>query len=246
MQALDRLVGILEAVAASKRPVGAADVAQATGLSLPTVARLMQELVAQDMLHRSAHDRRYTLGPKLFTLARAAAAQLDGAALVRPVLDDLRDVTGETVSLHVLRGGQRVCVAEAPSRHEVRRVVPLGLTQPLVGTATGEVLLAGATAEERSRVLDSLGLAAPEQRELERRLERVREQGWALVVDDWRAGLAGLSAAVRDGGITVAALSASGPSARFTEKVARGHVDDILEAARQLSEHAGSAVPMEA
>ncbi|MEX2556638.1 MAG: IclR family transcriptional regulator [Actinomycetota bacterium] len=232
MQALNRLTMILEAVASSSRASTAAEVSQAVGLSLSTTTRLMHLMADKGLLHRTGHDRRYTLGPRLFALVRAASADLDIAEIARPYLERLRDVTGETASLHVLHGSERLCVAVAESRHQVRRVVSVGLSEPVQGTATGSVLLAGQPLEERAELAERLRLGPKKLKEL----DEINERGWALVVDDWVPGLAGLSAAVRDGDVTVAALSVSGPSSRFTREVALGHLDVVLETALALGE----------
>lgn len=236
MQSLDRVMRILESVAGQPQASGAAEVAERTGLALSTVARLMGQLADASLLHRS-RDRRYTLGPRLYSLARAAGSQLDAVAVARPVVEQLRDVTGETASMHVLRGRLRVCVVEAPSHHQVRRVVPVGLAEPLGGSATGAVLLADGPPDERREQLEALEPA--KRQRFEKLIEHARSAGWALVVDEWSSGLAGLSAAVRDGDSTLAAISVSGPSARFTREVGLSHVDDVLNAARTISTRIG-------
>jgi DNA-binding IclR family transcriptional regulator len=235
MRTLDRLIAILETVATSERPVSPARVAEVVGLSLSTVARLMNQMAHRQLLDRSERNGTYTLGARLFAIARAGAEQHDLRRLAQPLMEQLRDVTGETVSLHVRTGGRRVCIAEVPSRHEVRRVIPLGLSLSLYGSATGEVLLAGAPVRERQDEIDALGLSPKERSALEARLERIRQEGWAILVDEAVKGVAGLSAAITDGVSTVAALSVSGPSSRFTERVARSHVDALLQATSELS-----------
>jgi IclR family acetate operon transcriptional repressor len=239
MQSLDRLMTILEQVSERGDPAGAAEIADATGLSLSTVSRLMLQFAEAGLLHRTAHDRRYTLGPRLYALARAADAGLDPATIGRPVLERLRDVTGETASLHVLRGAQRICIVEAPSHQPLRRVVPVGHAEPVGASATGAVLLADRRAAERREVLEAL--APDEQRRFQARLDEARANGWALVIDEWVSGLCGLSAAVRGTDGTRAAVSVSGPSSRFTRTVAMAHLDDILAAARTISARLGGA-----
>lgn len=239
MQSLDRLVRILESVAVDGPSRSAAEVAEATGLSLSTVSRLMLQLADAGLLHRSDRERRYSLGPRLYALARAADQQIDVTAVARPRLEELRDKTGETASMHVLRGRQRVCIAEVPSHHSVRRVVPVGLAEPLLGSATGAVLLATRPAEERTDELDAEALEPAQRQSFEAAMDHARENGWALVVDDWVPGLTGFSAAVRDGQSTFATISVSGPSARFTREVAERHVNDLLDAAHHISAQIG-------
>jgi DNA-binding IclR family transcriptional regulator len=239
VQSLNRLVTILEAVAAKGPAVSAAQVAESVGLSLSTVSRLMIQLADVGLLHRSARDRRYTLGPRLYALARAADSQIDVTAIARPLLEQLRDATGETASMHVARGRQRVCILEVPSHHAVRRVVRVGMAEPVFGSATGAVLLAARLPHEQAEELDALDVDPAERRRFEALVAHAAETGWALAADAWVPGLTGLSAAVRDGSTTFAAISASGPSSRFTAEIAESHVDTMLRTAEQISAQIG-------
>lgn len=234
MQSLNRLLRILEEVAASKHAPSAVDVAESVGLSLSTVSRLMHVLADEGLLDRAGRDRRYTLGPRLFALAHAAT-QIDLTTIARPFLESLRDVTGETASLHVLRGRQRVCLVEVPSHHPVRRVVPVGLPASLAGSATGAVLLAACSEDRQVEQVDAFRMSAAERSMFEGCIEHARTHGWALVVDEWVPGLTGLSVAVAGGDANIAAISVSGPSARFTKDVALSHLDDVLSAADSIS-----------
>ena len=242
MQAIDRVMSILDAVTTRPEGATATEVAESTDLSLSTVTRLLHQLAARDLVSRTNSDRRYIMGPRLFGLVRKASSQVDLAALARPVLQRVRDETGETASLHVRRGNSRVCVAAMVSPQAVARHVPIGMAMPLHRNATGEVLLAGAPADERSRYIAELRLPPREETALRRRLEQIRNDGWAIVVDDWVPGVTGISAAVADGDLTVAALSVSGPATRFDAAAAQECVAVMLSVTRELSQWAAGAI----
>jgi IclR family transcriptional regulator, acetate operon repressor len=234
VQALNRLASILDLVSARGEPQGAADIAQATGLPLSTVARLMRQLAEEDLLYRSSIDGRYSLGPRIFALASAGLSRLDIADVARPVLQRLRDATGETTALHVRRGLQRVCIDEAQSHHQVRRVVPRGLTQDLPGSATGEVLLAYAPQAELESAMRRARLSQGDRQQLDRRLEEIRANGYALR-EDPTEGITGISAPVRKGMDALAAVSIAGPTSRFDRDAALRHSGTLLEAVEDLA-----------
>jgi DNA-binding IclR family transcriptional regulator len=235
VQALNRLVSILDLVSARGEPQGAAEIAQATGLPLSTVARLMRQLAEEDLLYRSSVDGRYSLGPRVFALASAGLSGVDVIAdVARPILHRLRDATGETTSLHVRRGQQRVCVDEAQSHHPVRRVVPRGLTQDLPNSATGEVLLAYAPEAEFETAMRRARLSQGDRNQLDRRLEEIRTKGYALREDPVE-GITGISAPVRKGMEALAAVSIAGPASRFTRDAALDHSGTLLEAVDDLA-----------
>jgi DNA-binding IclR family transcriptional regulator len=195
----------------------------------------VRELEQERLIERTYGNGPYTLGPRFLALARTAIlpASLLNAAL--PVMEELRDLTQETVSLHVRQRDLRVCIAQVESRRQVRRVVPVGFEVGINVGATGEVLLADFPKPDLDAYLDSLGLSPTDRSALELRLAQIRRDGWALTVDLVEHGLSGIAAAVEAGEHTVAALSISGPSARWTVSVMRGFVPNILEATRRVS-----------
>lgn len=234
MQALDRLITILELVAEQDQPAGPAEIATEMDLPLSTVARLMRQLAEAGLLYRSPEDGRYSLGSRVFALASSGISHLGLAEAALPVMRELRDGSGETISLHVLRGILRVCVAEVQSHFSVRRVVPPGMAQQTLGTATGEILLADCSPTDLEAIVADAGLGAKRRRELEKRLEQIRAEGYAIR-DDFAEDLTGLSAPVAGGGRTVAALTISGPSSRFDRKAAERFAPQLVAAAAGLS-----------
>jgi IclR family acetate operon transcriptional repressor len=233
MQALTRLVSILELVAASSGPAAPAEIAQRVDLPLSTVTRLMRQLADEDLLFRTETGH-YMLGSRIFALASVGLAGIDFVEVVRPTLTALRDRSGETVSLHVMRGTQRVCVAEVQSDRQVRRIIPPGTINGLCGTATGEVLLAGASAAEIDAAARSAGLDAAERAALDTRLAQIRRRGYAIN-DHFGDDLTGISTPLRSGTETLAAISISGPSGRFGHAVAARFAETLLQETEALS-----------
>ncbi len=236
MRALQRLVAILEAVAHDGAPASMTLVADRVGLSLSTTARLMRELEQEGLLERDAAGGAFSLGSRLLALARNAIQPSDLLDAALPVMRELRHLTNETVSLHIRRQHLRVCVAEVESTLQVRRVIPVGFTVPLKNGATSEVLIAGFGPGELANWLEATGLSRKQCRELELRLREIRRDGWALSVDTVEPGLAGIAASVHDGSRIVAALSVSGPSARWTVSVMRSLTEDVVGAANRISQ----------
>ncbi|MBN9509509.1 MAG: IclR family transcriptional regulator [Alphaproteobacteria bacterium] len=234
MRTLDRIIAILDVVAGSAEPVAAAMVSRRVKLPLPTVSRLMRELAQRRYLQGGQPANGYALGSRLLELSYAARPTNLFNSLVQE-MEWLRDVTEETVSLHVRSGEQRVCVCEIQSTQSVRRVVPVGLIVPLHFGATGMVLLAGASAPFVQGYIRRLNLDATAEQRMHEQIRLIRERGWAIAEDAWIAGLAGLAAPVREGDTVVASLVVSGPTFRWNCERMRRSVDDLLAAARRGS-----------
>jgi DNA-binding IclR family transcriptional regulator len=232
MRALERITAVLEAIAQGS-PVPATTIAERAGLTLSTTVRLLASLVDEDLVRRE--QDRYLLSFRLLAIAHAAERQSPLIASAIPLMERLRDATGETVSLHVASGTNRVCTAEVQSRHEVRRVLPPGQTMPLNFGTVGDVLLASLPEEARHRRLADLGATPDQIEESDKHCREINELGYALAVDRWVDGVSGIAAPVKDrSGATVAALIASGPSQRWTEATMREHVAEILAVAEEI------------
>jgi DNA-binding IclR family transcriptional regulator len=232
---LNRIVAILNVVADAAEPIAPARVAESTQLSLSTISRLMRDLAEEGMLDRHPSHGTYTLGRRLFALTQRAARNSSSTYGINPVLANIRDVTGETTSLHVRSQGLRVCIAVEESRHAVRRVMSPGLTMPLLGSATGELLLACALDAERDAELAALDMSTEELAELIAKLDGIRENGWALNINSPRYGMTGLAIVVRRGDNAIAAVLVSGPSSRFRSRTARSHIDFLRDEADRLA-----------
>jgi DNA-binding IclR family transcriptional regulator len=206
---VDKAAALLGAVAAGARTLP--DLVEATGISRPTAHRLAGALVAHGLLRRDA-DARYHPGLRLISLGRAAASALPLAVAAQPVLERLRDDTGESAQLYVRDGDGRVCVAAAESAHGLRTIVGLGAVLDLPRGSAGAVLR-----DEAS----------------------VRRRGWAESVAQREAGVASVSAPVLNRGAVVAAVSVSGPIERTTRQPGRRYAAAVVAAARRLEAAAG-------
>lgn len=201
---LDKAVTILHSVAGS--PASLAELMSRTGLPRATVHRLGAALELHGLLRRDGAGR-YELGLGLVSLGQAAAERFPLVELARPVLDELRTVTGESVQLFVREGTQRRCVVSLESPHGLRWIVPQGSVLPIdVGSA--------------GRVLSG----------------EVSKHGWVQSVGEREAGVASVSAPVVGAdGATVAALSVSGPIERLTRQPGRRFGPSVVAAAGRVS-----------
>lgn len=217
-----RAVAILKAFDATRPELGVTEIGHRTGLDKSTVYRLLSALQQGGLIAQDAGTARYRLGPGLLRLAGLAAQQLDVAQAARVHLVALAARTGETAKLSVLTDEDHLVRLDAvESRHQVRDVALIGHEVPLHAVSDGKVLLAGMSPERLERVLDQ-GLTAftaqtiTDPARLRAAIEEARRAGLALAEEELEPGLSGVAAPIRNHeGMTVAALSVSGPSSRL-------------------------------
>ena len=153
------------------------------------------------------------------------ALEHSGYHLARPILDDLRERTGESVSLGVRRGNEVVVIEQATSPSSLRFDHPAGAELALHASAMGKVLLAfSSTAPAKT-----LAAVGPFDRFTERtyttteqltqELELVRDRGYATNIEERHIGVCGVAAPVRSQrGGAHAAVGIQGPSVRLTDE----------------------------
>ena len=224
---LDKAVVIMAALA-EEGPLSLAGVVEATGLSRPTAHRLAAALEAHRLVGRDGAGR-YRLGLRLLGWAGAVRTELGLVEAARPVLEALRDETGESAQLFVRDGDSRLCIAASERPAGLRDTVPVGAVLPIDRGSGGKVLLAFAAG------------GAADYREVDpAELETIRRRGWAASVAEREEGVCSVSAPVLDsGGRVHAALGVSGPINRLGRQPHKLLAAPLLAAARELERRAG-------
>lgn len=227
---LEKAGQVLDLYSDERPEWGVTQVAAALGIPKSSAHHLLASLAGTGLLRRMA-DGRYRLGFKALALARLLlrttpwreAAEREMLALVKEF--------GETVTLAALDGRQLVCVARlAGTLPDSFRLsdsdVGGAVVQPHC-TANGKVLMAFSSGERAQRVLQDQELTrftentivTPD--ELASELERVRAQGFAYDVGEFREGVCSVGAPIRNHlGEVVASLSLGGSVSRFYERKA--------------------------
>jgi DNA-binding IclR family transcriptional regulator len=202
---LDKAVAMLRALE-REGPASLTELGARSGLPRATAHRLAVALERHGLVRRDGAGR-FALGLGLVGLGAAAAAAFPLASVARPILQRLRDDTGESVQLFVREGDERRCVVSLQSTHGLRWIVPEGAVLPLAVGSAGR-LLSG----ERSA------------------------DGWVESVEEREPGVASVSGPVHDAaGAVLAAVSVSGPVERLGRAPGRRFGAAVVVAGRQIA-----------
>jgi DNA-binding IclR family transcriptional regulator len=204
---LDKAMIVLDAV--TVEPLGLAALSEATDLPRATAYRLAVALESHGLVRR-LDDGRFTLGLRLIGLGRAATTGFPLAVLARPILERLRDETGESVQLYVAEGDARRCVVSLQSPHGLRWIVPEGALLPMERGSAGRALAGDVT-----------------------------KVGWSESVEERERGVCSVSAPIIEysnehGERIIAAVSVSGPVDRLSRTPGRNVGKAVLSASAQL------------
>lgn len=206
---VDRVIRVLETLAASRDPLRLTDVARTLKMPVSSAQALLRELERQNVLLVS-DGKGYSAGPRLVALGVRIVSGIDVVTRSRPRMSQLANETGEYVYLALAEGDEVSYVDRvAPSASQNLRVdIPLGVPRPLHATAAGQLYLSFQEPEELDRILAAIQLTPETPKtitdvaKLKRRIEEVRRRGYAMTDSESIQGITGTSAAIRgpDGG----------------------------------------------
>jgi IclR family pca regulon transcriptional regulator len=234
-------LAVIEAFARGRNGLTIADVARLTGLDRATARRCLLTLVKTG--YAASDGRQFELTPRILRLGHAyLAASLP--RLIQPSLDGLAEALHESCSAAVLDGSDVIYIART-SRHPLMGGgLHPGSRLPAYCTAMGRVLLAARPPEQRQSLLQASDRVPFTQRtltdvdDLMGELERVREQGYAIIDQELEMGARAIAAPVRNvSGSTVAAINVAAHVADAPMDRLRGEIlPRLLEAQATLAE----------
>jgi DNA-binding IclR family transcriptional regulator len=199
-----RLTSILDSFLQADSDLGITQLAGRLGLAKSVVHRLVTALVDTGYLSHSHASRRYTLGPQAVRLGLVALSRMSIRECAQPILAHLAAETGETATLSVLDGDERVYADQVESTQVVRQTIQLGLRAPLYVGASGKAILAFLTTAQRHAIVRRAVRTAAtradgrpiNERQLLGELEGVRQRGFATSRSERVVGAASAAAPV--------------------------------------------------
>jgi IclR family acetate operon transcriptional repressor len=200
--------------------------------------RLVDEALAVLALRKLAavsDDGKWTLGFGLIELARPLLRGTLRSA-VRPLMERLRDESGETATLFVTSGDQQVVLDIAASRQPLRYELEIGAAFALHRGAAGKAALSAMEDADVKRILESSDLKSAERRRVLADVMDARRRGFATSLGERLPGGAAVAAPIRDeSGRAVGVLGLMLPAFRnepdrlpHLGKVLAGHLAQLV------------------
>jgi DNA-binding IclR family transcriptional regulator len=228
------------------RELGVTELSRRLGIGKSTAHRLLNTLTEERLLEQDADTGLYRLALTMHELGASVQASTDIHTAASPVLDQLRNMTKETIQIAVLDGRHVIYVERRESPQTIRLFGRVGHRNHAYCTSTGKVLLAHLPPDELDRTLLGWRLehmtpyTITDHRTLRAHLRQVRSQGWAENVNEFEIGVASIAAPIRDHrGVVVAAVSVAGPVQRLDGANLRRFTRHAVEAGHAISRRLG-------
>jgi len=223
VQSLGRALDLMESVAMAEQGAGLTELAKATGLAPSTAHRLLKTLQQRRYVSHDAERGLWFIGVQSFTVGAAFLRTRNVVAAARPVMRQLMEDSGESVSLAVLDGAFAVYLAQIECRAMMRALARPGGRAPLHCSGVGKALLASLGEAERAPLYAQVDFTrytdhtVTDPVALDLALRPIPARGYAVDDEEFALGLRCVAAAICDEyGEPVAAISCSGPTARVT------------------------------
>ncbi|MDY6872492.1 MAG: IclR family transcriptional regulator [Chloroflexota bacterium] len=239
---LRHAIALMDCFSKDEPYLGVREAARMTGIPSSTTGRTLASLKELGLLVQDSDTRQYALAGKVLAWAEIYTATVDVRRVAQPFIYDLQRLTGETISLYILEGNERVCVERLESEQNVRMVARVGRYLPLHAGSAGKLFLAFMSEDQRESILADVPREAftdktiTDADELRRQCEIIQKRGFALSHGEWTADASGVAAPIfNQRRQMVAALTVSGPTQRFTEDKVDKFAQTCIRTALQIS-----------
>ena len=234
VRAVDRAIAILQCFTAEQPAMSVIEIQKRVGLSRPTLYRLLHTLAARDLIHAQGDPQRFTLAHGVMKLSHVWLNGLEVVAVARPILECLRDLTGETAALFSLQQDRGICILECESRHVLSISRGVGHSLKIDQGSTGKAMLAFMEPQRQAEFL--AGIPDTGRVRLKEALNAARRNGYATSRGEIFVGAVAVSAPYFDHrGSVVGSVGLYGPNARISDAKLLEYSKLVRDAGRKIS-----------
>jgi len=214
-QTVQKAMNLLEALVRSGQPRRLTELSRELGLTKPNVYRLLSTLSILGYVKKDPATSLYSPTLKLWEMGSMLVRDVDLQTVAGPRLRLLCEECRESVQLAVFDSGYVVYVDKVDSAQPLKATTSIGSRVPATVVSTGKAMLAWMGSEALDRAFEHVKRYTPltltKRKDIERDLEETRERGYAVNRGEFRAGVCGVAAPVRDrAGAVVAAVGVWG------------------------------------
>jgi IclR family pca regulon transcriptional regulator len=238
VQSLQRGLEVIKAFDHDHPRLTLSDVARRADLTRAAARRFLHTLV--ELGYVGTDGKTFALRARVLELGYAFLSSLSLPELAQPHMQALVGKVEASCSMSVLDGEEVFYIGRVPTKHRLLSVtIPVGTRFPAYATAMGRVLLAAKPDDELDAFLATadLQVIAPktvtDPTKLRQAIRTARRQGYAIVEEELREGLASVAVPVHlpDGSVA-ASLNLSTHDSRGTAAVLRRELlPELLETA---------------
>lgn len=241
--ALARGLQVLSAFRPGEDALTNAEISRRTKLAKATVTRLTYTLRSLGYLSSCAETGRFRLHPHVLSLGYPVLVNLGIRQAARPLMQELADHCGGTVSIGARDVLHMIFVERVRNRSVVTLPLDVGSCLPIATTSCGRAYIAAIADPERATLLADIEAANPEdwprvKAGIDQALVDYKRKGYCTSFGDWESNVNAVAVPMRLPNGQVLSITCGGPSSRIRPDM----IADLGARLRHLTEAVEMAV----
>jgi DNA-binding IclR family transcriptional regulator len=194
---LDRVFAILEFIAAQRKAVSVAELAEALSIPLPTAHRIIGNLEERGLIERTVKSKRFVVGNNLVTLSAKVIGSAFRNARRHAILQSVSAQIEEQCEICIVRDNLVVYVDSVRAGSPTGLLFDPGKSVPIYCTSTGKIYMSRLSPEARGKLVRSFDLRSftentiTDPDTLLRIVEDTKRRGWAKTNQEYWKGVVG-------------------------------------------------------
>lgn len=240
-QTIIRASRVLELLAQAQRPLRLSEVSRELNITKSSLSGIMLAMEAIGWVNREQAKKAYKIGSGLLELCKKAFGPWDLVEIAKPFMEELVEISGESVFLGTLREDALIITSCLEGRGEMRVTSPPGTRLPLLAAATGKAILSAMDPKKAKEIIDRGALprftdrSITDPKRLWDEVQEARKRGYATDNEEYLSGVRAVAAPLLRGQELVGALWVVGFSQRLTTDALEGIGEQMTRITRTLS-----------
>jgi DNA-binding IclR family transcriptional regulator len=233
---------ILKPIANSERGLGINELAKSLGISKSTIHGITAALEEIGVLTRNPINKRYNLGYVILELSRRELSKIPLREIARRHMEELMELTGETVFLGILDNNHILILDSVESNKELKITSPSGTKIPPDAGGVGRLFFAHMEENKALRTLTRRGLIKYTEHtitDINRYLEELKDakkRGYTIDREEYLRGVRAVAAIIKTEDPPLAAIWVVGFSSSLTDAKIPMVIERILRAVEAISQ----------
>ena len=235
-------IEILRLIARTEEPLGVSEIARRLSIVKSTALGVLKALEEEGFVAQDGSTKKFVAGSALFQFSREALRSMELPVVVKPFLQRLVELVGETVILAVRDDDNTIRVLEVVEpKKELKITVPVGTRFPFYTSALMKVFFSQMKNEEIIRTVRDnpipqyTGHSVSRVEELLKQVEKARERGYATDLEEYRMGVRAIAALVFRGEAAPAAISIFGLAGSMDDERLPDMIQHMMNTAQSIS-----------
>lgn len=238
---VERVLQIVEVLAASQRPMSVSDLAETLEVPIPSMYRLLDQLQSLGFVQLDLPGK-VTCGKRTYNLAMNLLQNGDFKNERLAILNELSAKIGETVGIAILQDLDVVYIDRVMSDWPLQIFLPSGTHVPVWASASGKLLLAQLSDEKCERIIENMSIHAltintqTDKNQLMQTIAKTRDAKVGIDNEEFIPGMVASAVLIpNDEHQAFATVFTHGPTVRKTLEELLSYVPLMREAAQELS-----------